>query len=68
MDSFWVNLIVHLNLAYKINNKESIFFQVISLGVHWQCRAYTADNQKESLSNLEHQQPNYLVTGDDLKR
>ena len=38
---------------------------VESLGVAWQCQAYS---KEEPLGDLQEREPNYLVTGEDLKR
>jgi hypothetical protein len=38
--------------------------KVVSLGVNWQCRAYSSG--AEDPNSLD--QPNYLITGEDLKR
>uniref|UniRef100_T1JBM6 Probable D-lactate dehydrogenase, mitochondrial n=1 Tax=Strigamia maritima TaxID=126957 RepID=T1JBM6_STRMM len=38
--------------------------KVQSIGVHWQCRAYSKDSKMSS----EPEQPKYLIQGDDLKR
>lgn len=37
--------------------------QTHSVGVHWQCRAYSKDG-----AGAEKEQPKFLVQGDDLKR
>jgi ubiquitin-conjugating enzyme E2 O len=37
--------------------------QTDSVGVHWQCRAYSKDG-----AGAEKEQPKFLVQGDDLKR
>jgi ubiquitin-conjugating enzyme E2 O len=37
--------------------------QTESVGVHWQCRAYSKDG-----AGTEKEQPKFLVQGDDLKR
>jgi ubiquitin-conjugating enzyme E2 O len=37
--------------------------KVDSVGVHWQCRAYSKDG-----ACLEKEQPKFLVQGEDLKK